>query len=334
MAMRFILLLVSVGCWVSLAQHAQAQMTREDFRKPERIPFPEGAPYDREIATLGKMLFFDPRLSRSQNMSCATCHNPSFGWETPVDLAIGADNQPLGRHAPTIVNAAWLSPLFWDGRAASLEAQAEGPITDPNEMNGDFEIIIRRLKRIPLYSESFSRLFPDATISRSNILRAIATYERTIVSGQSRFDRWVEGDEFAITKQAKRGFELFVGKANCADCHNSWNFTNNQFFDIGLITPDHGRVNVAPYDRADRHKFKVPGLRNITLRAPYMHNGVMTTLEEVILHYADGREAGIIRPVDIQSFSVTDDEVDDIVAFLKTLTEESTDIRSPVLPTK
>lgn len=311
---------------------AETEADRAAFRRPTTIPFPADAPYDPQIATLGKMLYFDPRLSGAQNMSCASCHNPSFGWEAPVETAIGAANTPLGRHAPTTINAAWVEPLFWDGRATTLEEQAAGPITAEVEMNAKFEDVVARLDRIRGYERWFAKLFPGEGVTRETILRSIATYERTIVSGWSPFDRWVEGDETAISDEAKRGFELFVGKANCVSCHSGWNFTDNRFHDIGLATEDPGRAAIAPDEPHAMHAFKTPGLRNISLRAPYGHAGQVWDLEGLIYHYASG---GVQRPSlspQMIPFEVEKDEVAALVAFLETLTDAETETLTPILP--
>ena len=204
------------------------------YKRPTEIPFPANAPYSPQIATLGKMLFFDPRLSGAQNLSCASCHNPSFGYEVPVPGAIGAANTPLPRKAPTVLNAAFTAPLFWDGRAKSLEEQAQGPIGAPGEMNGKFDDIIPRIHAIREYDDWFRRLFPKDGAAKDNILAAIATYERTVVTGLAPFDRWVDGDESALSDAAKRGFALFNGKAGCANCHTGWNFTDNKFHSLGI----------------------------------------------------------------------------------------------------
>ena len=302
------------------------------FQRPLTIPFPDDRPYDPQIATLGKMIFFDPRISGSQNMSCASCHNPSFGWEVPVDGAVGAMNTQLERHAPTVLNQAWVYPYFWDGRAETLQEQAAGPITAKVEMNSTFEEVIARLDQVEEYRSWFARLFPDEGITQNTITLSIATYERTVVSGWSPFDRWIEGDNTAISESAQRGFELFVGDAQCAACHTGWNFTDNQFHDIGLPTNDIGRARFAPSDVAARHAFKTPGLRNISLRAPFMHNGSVATTADVIAHYSTG---GIQRPslsplmVD---FELAEQDIKDLVAFLDTLTEEITAVPTPVLP--
>ena len=182
-----------IAC-ATVAQGQSLESAKAAYKRPDLIPFPDEARYSPQTATLGKMLFFDPRLSGKQNLSCASCHNPSFGFEVPVAGAIGATNKPLGRKAPTVLNAAWIPTLFWDGRAPNLEIQAMGPITAEGEMDGKFPEIIARLNRIPEYSAWFGKLFPKDGVTQDNILTAIATYERTVVAGTAPFDRWVEGD--------------------------------------------------------------------------------------------------------------------------------------------
>ncbi|WP_424933016.1 cytochrome-c peroxidase [Amaricoccus macauensis] len=311
---------------------AWAAGDRSDFVRPLDIPFPEHAPYDPQIATLGKMLFFDPRVSGAQNMSCASCHNPSFGWEAPVGKAVGAANVALTRHANTVINSAWIAPLFWDGRAPDLENQSAGPITNEQEMNATFEQVVDRLSEVEGYALWFDRLFPDRGMTEATILTSIATYERTIVSGWSPFDRWVEGEEDAISASAKRGFDLFTGKAQCANCHSGWNFTDNLFHDIGVFTDDVGRAEFEPENPQAAHAFKTPGLRNITLRAPYMHNGSMETLEEVLFHYASGGMERASRSPLMQPFDLSDEETADLLAFLESLSEEETEVPTPILP--
>ncbi|MEM7057881.1 MAG: cytochrome c peroxidase [Pseudomonadota bacterium] len=307
--------------------------SRSDFQRPLEIPFPSDAPYSPLIATLGKMLYFDPRISGAQNMSCASCHNPSFGWEVPVERAVGAQNTELKRHAPTILNLAWVEPFFWDGRARTLEEQALGPITADVEMNAPVEDIVDRLSEIDVYRYGFQRAFPDDGLSQETILTAIATYERTVVSGWSPFDRWVEGEEDAISDSAKHGFELFVGRARCASCHTGWNMTDNQFHDIGLATEDLGRAEQEPDNEMARHAFKTPGLRNIAHRSPYGHNGSVYDLEELIRHYMTG---GIQRPSlspNMQPLDLNESEVTDLIAFLNTLTADEAAVPTPILPT-
>lgn len=331
MRARFLALLACIS-GVTSAPAEVSPDVREAYRRPLTVPFPVDAPYDPRIATLGKMLYFDPRVSGGQNISCASCHNPSFGWEAPAARALGSANTPLGRHTPTIVNAAWVSPLFWDGRAATLEDQAKGPITNPTEMNATMDQVIRRLSDVPQYADAFQKLFPKEGMTETTILRAIATFERTVVAGWSPFDRYIDGNANAISAEAKKGFELFTGRAGCSNCHEGWNFTDNQFHDIGLPGDDPGRLKIDPSSPLNAHAFKTPGLRNIALRAPYMHDGALHDLTSVLTHYASGIQH---RPsLSSELAAITLDEADKkaIIAFLETLTEESSNISAPKLP--
>ncbi len=314
--------------------HADPYLTedvRRAFQRPDDIPFPTENPYRHDVAVLGKMLFFDPRLSGSQNISCSTCHNPSFGWATPVHPVPNELNE-IRRHAPSIVNAAWIQPLFWDGRAPTLEEQAIGPIEDPNEMASDFNTIIRRLHKVRKYREWFESAFPGEGISKDTIVAALATYQRTIVSGISSFDRWLAGDPHAISEEAKRGFALFRGRGQCMECHEGWLFTNNGMHDIGLSGLDRGQGNLPNQPPEAAFRFKTPGLRNIAMRAPYMHDGSIPDLRGVILHYANGGSIWINRRTDIEPFEISESEVNEIVAFLNTLTATNSVSQAPILP--
>ncbi|MBO0904045.1 cytochrome-c peroxidase [Jiella sonneratiae] len=318
-----------VGCVISFGAVA-AELA--DYKRPLTIPFEGAARYSPQLATLGKMLFFDPRLSGAKNMNCASCHNPSFGYEAPVAGSVGAANTPLARNSPTVLNMAWVSPHFWDGRAPTLEAQAEGPITAAAEMNGDFHTIVGDLGDVADYVRWFEQVFPGEGITKANVLTAIATYERTIVTGWSPFDRWVDGDATAVSDSAKRGFGLFTGKAGCSGCHTGWNFTDNKFHDIGLATEDIGRAKLEPDNPLALHAFKTPGLRNTAYRAPFMHNGSLQTLEEVVIHYESG---GLDRPSRsplMRPFSLTDAERADLVAFMHSMTADQQEASLPTLP--
>ncbi|WP_409522514.1 cytochrome-c peroxidase [Nitrincola sp. MINF-07-Sa-05] len=306
---------------------------RSMYERPESIPFPDDNSYSAVKATLGKMLFFDPRLSRDQNMNCASCHNPSFGWEAPLAKAVGAQAQPLRRHAPTILNMAWSgNALFWDGRAASLEEQAGGPIESPVEMNLPLYEAVSRLQKIEGYRHWFDQAFPDEGLNQNTIRKAIATFERTVVATEAPFDQWVKGDESSIDESAKRGFKLFNGKAQCVACHMGWNFTDNQFHDIGLPDmEDMGRYEITGRNK-DMHHFKTPGLRNITQRAPYMHDGSLPTLESVIVHYMSGGvHRDSVSPL-MQPFTLDEGEKADLIAFLETLTGPDMVVSLPNLP--
>jgi len=275
------------------------------------------------------MLFFDARLSGAQNLSCATCHNPSFGWETPASRAVGAMNQALERHTPTVENLAEAGHFFWDGRVTSLEQQALGPITHPLEMNSSMKQVVRRLEAISGYRRYFEIAFPGEGLQQHTIVNALATYQRTLRSGWSPFDDWVEGDEDAISASAKRGFDVFTGVGTCSSCHRGWSFTDHGFHDVGIDSDDIGRGFL---DAEMRHRFKTPGLRNIALRAPYMHDGSLKSLREVVAHYRRGGSAPD-RPSEVRPLAdLTDRNVNDLLAFLETLTAYEPHVSTPALP--
>jgi cytochrome c peroxidase len=302
------------------------------YKRPVEIPFPPGNPYTPEKAALGKALFFEPRLSGAENMNCATCHNPSFGWEGASKTAIGAQNTRLARQAPTVLNAAWIHPFFWDGRAETAEDQASGPIQAAVEMNMPMPELVERLKAIPGYESWFTKIFPDQGITADSICAAIATFERTVVASYAPFDAWIDGDESAISENAKRGFKLFAGKANCAACHSGWNFTDNKFHDIGTTETDIGRAKIDAKDSRAMYAFKTPSLRDTAQRAPYMHNGEFATLEAVMVHYVSG---GIDRPsrsLHMKPVDLSEGEIADVIAFMKSLTGSKQVVTLPILP--
>lgn len=304
---------------------------RENYQRPTDIPFPEENPHSDAKAELGKMLFFDPRLSRENNLTCASCHNPSFAWEDAQPTSVGTPMSRLGRHTPTVLNLAWGELFFWDGRAESLEEQALGPIQAGGEMAQDMGELLWELQAVPGYVEIFEHVFPKEGITEENIGKAIATYERTLISAEAPFDRWVKGDEAAISDGAKRGFNLFNTKAKCVSCHEGWNFTDWGFHDIGLGDQDEGRYEILDFD-ALKHAFKTPGLRNIVERAPYMHDGSLKTLEEVIDHYNDGFVNRPSLSTEMKRLGLSETEKSDLIAFLQTLSSEDPAVTLPKLP--
>jgi cytochrome c peroxidase len=326
---------VAVLCSVLLVapSAAQTQAQKDAYRKPKTIPFPAENPYTVEKAALGKMLFFDARLSRDNNISCASCHNPSFGWQVPFAKAIGAGGKPLGRKSPTVTNHAWGDKFFWDGRAPSLEAQASGPIEAPVEMDLPLATAVSRLKANEGYKQAFIKAFPKEGLTEANILKAIATFERTIVTGDTPFDRWVRGDDKAIPESASRGFVLFNGKALCMTCHTGWNFTDNKFHDIGLPTKDTGRAGVTG-KAEDTHAMRTPGLREITARAPYMHDGSLGSMAAVLMHYVSG---GVKRPTRsplVRPLNLNKQEIEDLAAFMQSLNSSGGTVALPNLPAR
>ncbi|HEX9321583.1 MAG TPA: cytochrome c peroxidase [Xanthobacteraceae bacterium] len=303
-----------------------------DYRRPATIPFPKDNPYTVEKAVLGKKLFFDTRLSGANVLSCATCHNPAFGWGDGQPRGVGHAMRILGRRSPTIINTAWAQIFMWDGRAATLEQQALGPMRAEAEMNLPIEHLVERLSAIDQYRSLFAAAFPNEPIAADNIAKALATYERTVVSGWSPFDAWIEGDEAAIPESAKRGFVLFRTKAGCVECHRGWNFTEDSFHDVGLPSADIRRGAFVPGVVKLQHAFKTPGLRDIARRGPFMHDGSLATLEAVVDHYDQG---GMIRPSQselVKPLGLSAQEKADLIAFLETLTGNSNPTTIPVLP--
>lgn len=305
---------------------------RANFIRPTALPAPKSNPITAEKIALGKMLFFDPRLSGSGAISCATCHNPGLGWSDGLATGIGHMGSHLGRHTPTILDVAYGEPYFWDGRAATLEDQAKGPLTAAKEMSMSAESALPLLRSIPAYVAAFSRAYPGQSISLDTIASAIATYERTVVSSLAPFDRWVNGDEQAISEAAVRGFVVFNGKANCAVCHATWRMSDDGFHDIGMHDSDRGRAAVMPGIVQLEHAFKSPTLRNIAIRAPYMHDGSIATLSEVIDHYDKGFERRASLDASIHPLGLTSDEKADLLAFLDTLTSTDESVVLPSLP--
>lgn len=305
---------------------------KTEYVRPTEIPFPEDNPYTKAKADLGRTLFFDPRLSGANYISCATCHNPSFAWGDGLPKGIGHAMTRLGRRTPTILNLAWGELLMWDGRFETLEDQALGPMSAAVEMNQNMDAIVTELSQIPEYRTLFKVNFPGEGITVKNIAKAIATFERTVVSGIAPFDKWIGGDEHAISDQAKRGFDLFNGKANCVACHSGWNFTDDSFHDIGIPDEDIGRGKQVPNVKVMQHAFKTPTLRNVVERAPYMHEGSLRNLYSVVRHYNDGFTKRESLSDQIYKLNLTDAEQNDLVAFLKTLSSPDTPVAMPRLP--
>jgi cytochrome c peroxidase len=244
---------------------------------------------------------------------------------------VGHEHRAVGRRTPTILNAAWADLLFWDGRADSLEAQALGPVEAAGEMNMPIGRMLATLSDIEGYQRLFGHAYPGEGITRQTVAKALATFERTVVSAVAPFDEWVAGRETAISESARRGFVLFSGKARCAVCHRGWNLTDQGFHDLGLPSADRGRGALVPVP-ALQHAFKTPTLRNVAERAPYMHDGSLASLAEVIDFYDRG---GITRPSrspEMRALGLSAGEKDDLVAFLRTLTSVEAPVMVPTLP--
>lgn len=312
---------------------AQARLEwKEKYRRPANIPFPEGNSYSKDREILGWTLFFDPRLSRTNSTSCATCHNPGFSWGNGLSRGVGLGTNQLKRRSPTILNIAWADLLFWDGRADDLEQQALDPIAAPGEMNQPLDKMIRTIDGIVGYRLLFARAYPGEPLNEKTVARAIATFERTVVSGEAPFDKWISGQDNAISGAAKHGFDLFNGKAACAKCHSGWNFTDNGFHDIGIEGSDRGRGVRLPL-AAMQFAFKTPTLRNADQRAPFMHDGSEQTLEDVVDYYdrgGDVKRLGLAP--EIVPLHLSAQEKRDLVDFLRTLTSIDKPTEVPLFP--
>jgi cytochrome c peroxidase len=309
------------------AAHADADedaTLRAAFLRPEKVPFPADNPYSDKKRALGEALFHDKRLSADFSLSCATCHDRSRGFADGKASSRGVPGRDLKRHTPTLWNLAWAAPAFWDGRARSLEEQVAGPIESPDEMALPLATAVARLAADPGMARAFAEAFPDAPqVDAANLARAIATYERTLVSPMTRFDRFAAGDEQALSASELAGFRLFAGKAGCARCHSGFAFTDYAFHDIGLPGDDRGRGAVLRLERVE-HAFKTPGLREIGRSAPYMHDGSLPTLADVVRHYESGMvERPTLSPDLPRGLTLTETERANLIAFLGSLTSEA-----------
>ncbi|MEG9500269.1 MAG: tryptophan tryptophylquinone biosynthesis enzyme MauG [Methylorubrum extorquens] len=324
------------GSATAIVGPSQQDLTtlKERFRRPDGVPHPKSNPATPEKVALGKALFFDPRLSRSGSVSCATCHNPSLGWSDGLTRAVGFGMVSLPRRTPPVRNLAWGSAFQWDGRADSLEAQARMPITAPDEMNMPMDLVVERLRAVPGYAPLFRDAFGEEPIGARTVTAALATFQRTLVSGEAPFDRWIKGEEEALGADARRGFALFTGKANCAACHSGWRFTDDSFHDIGLKAGDDlGRGKFAPPSvTAMRHAFKTPSLRELRMQGPYMHDGQLANLDAVIEHYVRGGERRPSLSFEMRPVELSAQERRDLVAFLASLAAEPAAVTLPQLP--
>ena len=327
--------LLFAACLGAAATGAQAADDYSSFLRPAAVPQPDNNRITTARVELGKMLFFDPRLSGSNWISCATCHNPLLGWSDGLPKGIGHDMKELGRATPTILNTAYQPLQFWDGRARTLEKQALGPIESKGEMHQDLDELVKELSALKGYRDAFEKAYPGEGITKNSIAKAIATYERTIVSTDSAFDRWVKGETHAMSKAAQDGFQVFLGKGRCVLCHGGFNFTDNGFHNLGLKGDDDpGRYAIRKI-KILKGAFKTPTLRDVALTAPYMHNGMYKTLEEVIDHYDRGGDVKDNLDPNMQPLHLTATEKANLVAFLKSLTGEPAPVTLPPrLPTE
>lgn len=318
LAKSFLKLLAIVCLAFGLADQAGA----EEFNAPRglaSVPIPKDNLQTAEKIELGKQLYFDKRLSADNTVSCATCHDPKLGWSNGDKTAVGVGGQRGGRSAPTVLNSAYQQFQFWDGRADTLEAQALGPIANPIEMNLPIEKAVEKIGAIQGYQEQFQKVFGQP-VTADGIGKAIAAFERTILSGDAPYDHFKAGDENALSAQAKEGMKLFFGKARCSSCHVGPNFTDNGYHNLGINfnaeQQDLGRFVVSKL-AGDTATFKTPSLRDIARTAPYMHDGSLATLEDVIAYYNEGGTANDFLDEEILPLKLTPEQQTALVVFLK-----------------
>ena len=305
------------------ASPAEIAAMQREYRRPPARPIENQA-----LVELGRDLFFAPELSSSGKTSCASCHFPELGWGVTDARSRNDAGKLTSRKSQPLIGLGYAgnAPVGWDGRSATLEAQAKASIVTGSMSMREtqtpvkVEVIEERIRSDSTYDAKFAAAMPGVPINIDSIATAIATFERTLEPGIAPFDRWIEGDEQAISASAKRGFAVFNGKANCFACHSGWRFTDDKFHDIGTTTTDAGRGRVEKDDPLMQFAFKTPTLRSVALRPPYMHNASDATLQDVLKLYEKG---GIDRPSRsplMQPIELNDQERSDLIAFMESLT--------------
>ena len=306
-----------------------ATAAEKDFKVPFGllpIQWPKDNPYSPARWELGRALYFDPRLSVDGTVSCATCHDPGKAFTDNLPVSAGIRGQKGGRSAPTVINRAYTLAQFWDGRAGTLEEQALGPMQNPIEMGHSHTAIVQRLNDIAGYREMFRAAFgAEDSVTIENAAKAIATFERTVLSGNSAYDRYKAGKKKALSAPQIRGLNVFAQKAKCDQCHEGVNFTTNEYHNLGVgmdkPDPDAGRF-VVTRKPEDYGAFKTPTLRDITRTSPYMHDGSLKNLEEVVEFYDKGGILNKNLDEKMKPLHLTRDEKSDLVEFLKSLDGE------------
>lgn len=288
------------------------------------MPVPIDNPMTSSKIELGRHLFFEQALSRDGSMSCSSCHQPEKAFADGREQSVGVGNRVGRRNAPSLLNAAYRTGLFWDGRTKSLEEQALLPITNRNELDSELSMVISRLEDSENYRRRFHDAFGSGEITIKRMAMAIAAFERTLVSGNSRYDQYRTARHDAVLSDAElRGIKLFKGKARCAFCHEEPMFTDNQFHNTGVSwveenNPDLGKFEWTKKD-LDRGKFKTPSLRNVSLTAPYMHDGSLSSMSDVINFYDRGGRRNSHQDRTIKPLNLSRQEKGDLLSFLQTL---------------
>jgi len=288
------------------------------------LPVPADNQLTVERVALGKRLFFDKHLSRTGEVSCGSCHLQQNSFADPRRYSIGVEGKVGNRNAPALVNMAWNSSFFWDGGVPTLEQQAIAPIINPVEMDMTLDGVVTRLMSDPSYMDMFRRAY-GSDPKPEWVTKAIASFVRTMISGGSRYDRFRAGDSLALSSSERRGHDIFFGeRAECFHCHVGFNLTNNSFQNNGLYSQyaDSGRARITERP-SDLARFKVPTLRNIAVSAPYMHDGSLATLEEVVAHYSRGGSGHPNQDPTVRPLNLTPEEQEDLVAFLHSLTDDT-----------
>lgn len=300
----------------------------DEVKVPLGLPplsWPTSNPYTAAKAELGRLLYFDRRLSADESVSCATCHDPKFAFTDGAAVSTGIRKQTGTRSAPTIINRAYTLAQFWDGRAATLEEQAIGPMANPIEMGNTHDAIVTNLKGVAGYRPLFEKAFGSGEVTIDRVAMAIAAFERTVLSGNSPYDRYKAGNRKAMTPEQVHGMSVFFDKAKCDRCHEGANFTLNAYANLGVGSdkpnPDVGRFAVTKNPK-DWGVFKTPTLREIEHTAPYMHDGSLKTLEDVVEFYDKGGIANRNLDENMKPLRLTAQEKKDLVAFLKALSGE------------
>jgi cytochrome c peroxidase len=313
--------------------HATSLSAQQLGPLPGSVPAPTDNPTTPAKVELGKQLFFDPRLSGNNQISCATCHLPDKAFADGLARSSGIDGTPLTRNTPSCLNVGFYQSWFWDGRAGSLEEQAFGPLQSAVEMDQDLDELESELNAIPGYVTQFQEVFRSAP-TRDGIAKALAAFQRTLVTGPSPVDRYLAGDETALSEQAIRGMELFQGDAGCAQCHHGPLLSDGKFYRLGIPSKDEGRAQVTGQTE-DRYRFRTPTLRNVAETGPYMHDGSIETLDDVVTFYfrdipvsGPGGLAPDTSALTGQSYS----DITAVVAFLRSLSGKPPAISAPTLP--
>jgi cytochrome c peroxidase len=335
--------LAALSCLLALASPVAAQVggvsaselaaLKAEYKRPPARPVENPA-----LVKLGRLLFWDPRLSASGKTACGSCHDPKLGWSTRDAASRNDSGKLTSRKSQSLLGLGHMqAPVGWDGRNESLEAQAKNSIATGSMSMREtatpvkVEVIEARIRDIPAYAKIFEAERPGVPLDIDDMVKAVAAYERTLEPGIAPFDRWIEGEETAISDSAKRGFVLFNRDANCFACHSGWRFTDDTFHDIGTTTTDRGRGREVKDDELMQFAFKTPTLRAVALHPPYMHNGSVPDLYFAVKHYEKG---GIERPSRsplLQPIELTEEQRMDLLAFMLTLSGVPED-EPPALP--